>query len=460
MSPRPTASGRSARRVAFDVVHAVSTDDAYANLLLPGRLREARLSAADAGFATELTYGTLRRRGFYDAVIERATGRAVDRVDPPVLDVLRLGAHQLLTLGTPPHAAVDESVRLVRQVGSARAAGFVNAALRRVSERDRESWRDELSRGISDPDALLAIRHAHPEWVVRALRAALAAEGREDELDALLAADNAPPRVTLVALPGLADAPDDDRDERTAFSPLGIRAAAGDPAADAGVAAGTRRVQDEGSQLAALALSRVRPARAGERWLDLCAGPGGKAALLAAEARTAGATLTANETVPARAELVRRALAPVDPSLTVRVGDGRSIAHDAAESFDRVLVDAPCTGLGALRRRPEARWRKTVDDVAPLATLQTELLTAALDATAPGGVVAYVTCSPHLAETRDVVDAVLGARDDAVAIDTRAVLAGVTRTPLDLGDRGTAVQLWPHRHASDAMFIQLIERRR
>jgi 16S rRNA (cytosine967-C5)-methyltransferase len=460
MTPRPKPRTPSARRVAFDVVHAVSTDDAYANLVLPGRLRAARLSPADAGFATELTYGTLRGRGFYDAVIARATGREVGRIDPPVLDVLRLGAHQLLALGTPPHAAVDESVRLAREVGSARAAGFVNAALRRVSERDVDRWRAELSRGVDDPDALLAIRYAHPEWVVRALREALAAEGREAELDALLAADNAAPRVTLVALPGLADTPDDDRNERTAFSPLGLRAAAGDPGADPAVAAGVVRVQDEGSQLAALALSRVRPAEPGERWLDLCAGPGGKAALLAAEARAVGAVFTANEVMPARADLVRRALTPVDPGIQVRVGDGRTIASDLREPFDRILVDAPCTGLGALRRRPEARWRKTADDVAPLATLQAELLAAALDATAPGGVVAYVTCSPHLAETRAVVDAVLGARDDATAIDTPAVLAQITRTPLDLGDRGTAVQLWPHRQTSDAMFIQLIERRR
>ncbi|MGY6498052.1 MAG: RsmB/NOP family class I SAM-dependent RNA methyltransferase [Microcella sp.] len=459
MTPRPHSRTPSARRVAFDVVHAVSTDDAYANLLLPGRLRAARLSPADAGFATELSYGTLRARGFYDAVIARAAGRDVERIDAPVLDVLRLGAHQLLTLGTPPHAAVDESVRLARQIGSARAAGFVNAALRRISERDLDGWRAVVSGGVSDPDALLAIRHAHPEWVVAALRAALAAEGREDELDALLEADNAPPRVTLVALPGLTDEPDEARDERTAFSPLGIRSPAGDPGADPEVAAGTRRVQDEGSQLAALALSRVRPAAAGERWLDLCAGPGGKAALLAAEARNASATLTANEAVPARAELVRRALAPVDPAITVRVGDGRTIAGDAGGPFDRVLVDAPCTGLGALRRRPEARWRKTAADVAPLAMLQAELLTAALDATAPGGVVAYVTCSPHLAETRDVVAAVLGARDDAVTIDTPAVLSEIVRSPLDLGARGDAAQLWPHRHTSDAMFIQLIERR-
>jgi 16S rRNA (cytosine967-C5)-methyltransferase len=458
MSARSASGVPTARRVAFDVVHAVSIDDAYANLILPSRLRSARLSPADAGFATELAYGTLRGRGFYDAVIARAAGRDTDRIDPAVLDVLRLGVHQLLTLGTPAHAAVDESVRLSRQVGAARASGFVNAALRRVSERDADAWRGELTRGLTNADAILAIRHAHPEWIVASLRESLRAEGREDELETLLVADNVPPRVTLVALPGLASREKLAGAERGDYSPIAVRAPAGDPAADPEVASGVRRVQDEGSQLAALALSRVRPVAAGERWLDLCAGPGGKAAVLAAEARRAGAHLVANEVMPGRAELVRRALAPIAPEVEVRSGDGRAITETEPGSFDRVLVDAPCTGLGALRRRPEARWRKTAADIDPLAALQRQLLAAALDATAVGGVVAYVTCSPALAETRDVVDAVLASRADAFAIDTPDVLAGITRQPLDLGDRGRAAQLWPHRHGTDAMFIQLIER--
>lgn len=461
MTPR-SAGGRapatpSPRRVAFDVVHAVSRDDAYANLLLPTRIRRARLSGSDAGFATELTYGTLRSRGLYDAVIAEASGRSIDRIDAAALDVLRLGAHQLLGMGTPPHAAVDESVRLARQVGAARAAGFVNAVLRRVGERNLAGWQAKLTEGVTAVRGILAIRHAHPEWVVDALADALAAEGRGSELDALLTADNDPPRVTLVALPGLAEPVAGDDPARTPYSPLGLRAPSGDPAADPEVASGRRRVQDEGSQLAALALSRARPATPGERWLDLCAGPGGKAALLAAEAHAAGARLVANEAVPQRAELVRRALAPVAAEVEVRAGDGRAIAATDPARFDRILVDAPCTGLGALRRRPEARWRKSADDVAPLAILQRELLAAALDAVIPGGLVAYVTCSPHLAETREVVDTVLAERRDVRRIDTPAVLDGITRTPLDLG-AGPAAQLWPHRHGTDAMFIQLLER--
>ncbi|WP_439565482.1 RsmB/NOP family class I SAM-dependent RNA methyltransferase [Microcella sp.] len=447
------------RQVAFDVLRAVAADDAYANLLLPTRLRRARLTGADAAFATELTYGTLRRRGHYDRIIARAAGRDIAAIDPVALDVLRLGAHQLLGMSTPAHAAVGETVELTRRARAARTTGFVNAVLRTISRDDDATWTARLLEGVTDPDERKGIAHAHPAWIVRALRSALAREGRESELDDLLVADNAPPRVTLVALPGLSTA--EALGDRTRFSPVGARSAAGDPAAHPIVAVGAARVQDEGSQLAALALSRARPITAGERWLDVCAGPGGKAALLAAEARAGGAMLTANELVPARAELVRRALRAVDPTVEVRVEDGRDLASRHPREFDRILLDAPCTGLGALRRRPEARWRKGENDVGPLAALQAALLRSALSALRPGGVLAYVTCSPHPDETTAIVDALLAEHPaDVVPLDARTVLAGITRTPLDLGELPNgAAQLWPHRQGTDAMFIQLLTRR-
>lgn len=447
------------RQVAFDVLRAVTDDDAYANLLLPTRLRRARLTGADAAFATELTYGTLRRRGHYDRVIALAAGRAIDAIDPVALDVLRLGAHQLLGMSTPAHAAVGETVELTRRARAARTTGFVNAVLRTISRDDDVTWTTRLLEGVTDPDERDGIAHAHPAWIVRALREALTREGRGSELDDLLLADNTAPRVTLVALPGLCEP--EALGDRTPYSPRGARSAAGDPASHPLVAAGAARVQDEGSQLAALVLSRAHAVVPGERWLDLCAGPGGKAALLAAEARAGGAVLVANEVVPARAELVRKALHAVDPAVEVRVGDGRAIGVLEPETYDRILLDAPCTGLGALRRRPEARWRKTALDVAPLASLQAELLRSALAALKPGGVLAYVTCSPHPDETTAIVDALLAERPAEVApLDARAVLAGIARTPLDLGELAHgAAQLWPHRHGTDAMFIQLLTRR-
>ncbi|MGN6407222.1 MAG: RsmB/NOP family class I SAM-dependent RNA methyltransferase [Curtobacterium sp.] len=495
---RPT----SARRVAFDVLRAVQVDDAYANLLLPTRIRRAGLSARDAAFATELTYGSIRMLGRYDAIIALASGRRIDNVESDVLDVLRLGAHQLLGMRTPTHAAVDATVELAREIGARRATGFVNAVLRKVAARTDDDWDALITEGRGG-DALLATRWSHPTWVVSALRDALAAERSRDELAALLAADNVAPRVQLAALPGLATDADvaaarahaehgaeaDETDPSTGsdpaasatgaddvtqgappgppadpeadlpVSPVGIRGISGDPARVPGVTAGRLRVQDEGSQLAALALSRSSAIRPGERWLDLCAGPGGKAALLAAEAAQGGATLVANELVPARAGLVRNALAGSGDGVTVVEGDGRRFGRDGAGvTFDRILLDAPCTGLGALRRRPEARWRKQPEDVPELAALQAELLDAAVRVLAPGGTLAYVTCSPHLAETRGQVDALMARHGGELEqLDTASVVRSVAARDPRVAD-GNTVQLWPHRIGTDAMFIALFRR--
>ncbi|MCS0498208.1 RsmB/NOP family class I SAM-dependent RNA methyltransferase [Protaetiibacter mangrovi] len=447
------------RRVAAEVLGAVRTSDAYANLLLPVRIREAGLSSADAGFATELVYGTLRMQGYYDKVVELASRRPAEKIDGPVLDVLRLGVHQLLSLRTAAHAVIDESVQLVRIARKASAAGFVNGVLRTVARDDADTWRERSLAGLHG-DARLAVEFSHPAWVVRALASALAREDAAGELDAALAADNLPPQVAFAALPGLADpvALESGAGYRPGrLSPLALGSTGGDPADRPEVAAGAVRVQDEGSQLAALALTRARPVTAGESWLDLCAGPGGKAAVLAAEARVGGAHLQANEVVPARAGLVRNALAPFGSGADapeVVEGDGRRFG-EAGARFDRVLLDAPCTGLGALRRRPEARWRKSAADLAALTALQAQLLDAAVASLASGGLLAYVTCSPHPAETLDQVDAVLARHPELRAVDTPAVLGGISRAPLALPERGSA-QLWPHRHGTDAMFIQLL----
>lgn len=455
---RPDAVSR-ARLVAYEVIEAVRDSDAYANLLLPARIQRAKLSEADAGLATELTYATLRRQGFYDAVIALAAGRAVDAIDGPALDVLRLGVHQLLSTRVATHAAVNESVALARRVAP-QAAGFVNAVLRTVSRREAEGWRELVADEAGSPDRALAAVHSHPLWVVRALRAALEREDRGDELVALLEADNASPRVNLVALPGLVDDAD-ALGEPDRYSPVGLTAA--EPLRAVERNGGRLRVQDEGSQLAALALSRLAPVRPGERWLDLCAGPGGKTALLAAEALAGGATLVANEVVPARAELVRRAIAAVPLDVPVHEGDGREldpVALGAPGGFDRILLDAPCTGLGALRRRPEARWRKSPADVAELTALQGELADAAFRALASGGVLAYVTCSPHTAETHGTLGRALERwGDHAEQLDTAATVQALARHPLDLAGDGRTVQLWPHRHGTDAMFIALVRRR-
>ena len=453
-------SVQPARRIALEVIAAVREDDAYANLLLPVKLERARLDPVDAALTTELAYGTLRMQGYYDAVIEIAAERSRDRIDPVLLDILQLGAHQLLSMRVAEHAAVNESVELARQVAGQSVTGFVNGVLRGIARIDADGWRERVLQAARSDDERLSLLYSHPVWVLRAFRRALAADGRVDELEALLAADNSAPRVGLVALPGLATVDEIRGVERGNYSPFAAINDGGDPSGRAIVRSGRVRVQDEGSQLAALALSRARPVSAGERWLDLCAGPGGKAALLAAEARNSGAILTANEVAPARAQLVRQALGVIPDPPEVWERDGRAVGSELPGRFDRVLLDAPCTGLGALRRRPEARWRKQPSDVPQLAALQAELLASGLQTLAPGGILAYVTCSPHLAETRAVLDTVVGDRADVVPLDTSTVLSGVTTRPLLTGnhDRGH-VQLWPHAHGTDAMFISLLQRR-
>ncbi|WP_375405819.1 RsmB/NOP family class I SAM-dependent RNA methyltransferase [uncultured Amnibacterium sp.] len=450
-----------ARAIALEVLRGVRERDAYANLLLPVLLDRRKPSREDAAFATELAYGTLRLAGRYDAIIARAAGRPIENIDPPVLDVLRLGAHQLLALRTARHAAVHQAVEQAREVAGRGASGFANAVLRRVGERDDAAWTAVLVEGIEDRYERAALATGHPVWVVRELDAALItmADGGSD-LDALLEVDDAAPPVGLVALPGLADRGDLVDAEGLPLrphrlSPIGVELDGGDPGRLPLVASGVVRVQDPGSQLAALALSRARPVRRGERWLDLCAGPGGKAALLAAEARIGGAELTSNEITPARAGLVEQALAAVPGSHSVEIGDGRRFGP-GDRRFDRILLDAPCSGLGALRRRPEARWRKRPEDLPALAALQGELLDAAVAALAPGGLLAYVTCSPVIAETTAVVAAALLRHPGLRALPTAPIVDAVSDRRLQDAERGTAVQLWPHRHGTDAMFIQLL----
>lgn len=445
-----------ARRVAYDVIHAVTVSDAYANLLLPVKLERAGLHGADAGLATELTYGTLRLQGYYDRVIEMASNRTVADIDATILDILRMAVHQLLSMRVPEHAAVDEAVSLAREEGSRSSIGFVNAVLRAITRVSAEKWRAQVIGSQTTDDDRMAAEFSHPVWIVRAFRQALVAEGRGEEIASLLAADNVAPRVSIAALPGLADRSELVGAVSGMLSPIAVLSEGGDPARWAAVREGRARVQDEGSQIAALALSRARPVRSGEQWLDLCAGPGGKAALLAAEATTGGATLIANEVIPARAGLVRNALSVFPDPPKVREDDGRILGVRMAGTFDRVLLDAPCTGLGALRRRPEARWRKQPKDIPELTALQIELIDAAALALVPGGILAYVTCSPHRAETTAVVAHAVK-EHGLVPLDTPGVVRAIVGGNIELGHEHH-VQLWPQVHGTDAMFIALLEK--
>jgi len=425
----------AARSAAYDVLRAVRTDDAYANLVLPQVLAARNLDGRDAAFVTELAAGTLRGQGTYDAIIDHCVPK---KPQARLRDVLRLGAHQLLAMRVPTHAAVSATVDLAKARTGPRSAALVNAVLRRIGERSLEEWVAALA--PADETGRLALAHSHPDWVVETLGEAVGA----DELEALLAADNQPPRVTLVARPGLATL-EELPGEATRWSPYGVVAEGGDPGAIPAVRDGRAGVQDEGSQLVALALAEAPLDGRDERWLDACAGPGGKAALIQALADQRGVTMLAAERQSHRAELVRRA-----GVRRVVVADGTRPPY-VEGTFDRILVDAPCSGLGALRRRPESRWRRRPADIDSLVPLQKSLLASALDVVRPGGLVLYATCSPVLAETRDVVAPILDREDvELVPIEWEI--------PDSDGPIPGTRQLWPHRHQTDAMFLALLRR--
>jgi 16S rRNA (cytosine967-C5)-methyltransferase len=433
------------------VVLAVEHEGAYSNLLLPRLLTERGISGTDAAFATELTYGTLRRSGVLDLVIGAGARRDVDTLDPPVRVVLQLGAYQILHMRVPPHAAVSTTVELSREVAGPKPAGLVNAVLRRVAEADWPGWVERLA-SPGDPVNRLAIERGYPRWIAEALLAAL--DGDLAELDRALAEDR--PTTHLVARPGRIG-----RDALLAaagpaavagpWSPYAVRlAGGGDPGTLSPVRDGRAGVQDEGSQLVALAAARAGVDGDDRRWLDACAGPGGKAALLAGLLPTEGRLLAADRQ-PHRASLVAGTLGTAAAAVTVVADSTRPAWRDG--SFDRVLLDAPCTGLGALRRRPEVRWRRVPQDLPRLQELQRALLSRALHAVRIGGAVTYATCSPHLGETVEVVSAVLAAGSTAELVDARSVLPEVS----DIGP-GPWVQLWPHRHGTDAMFAAVFRR--
>ena len=439
------SGGLSPRRVAFDVLRQVNSEGAYANLALAKKLSRADLEARDAAFATELVAGTCRLQGTYDVIIESASGRGLTTMQPAVVDLLRLLAHQALSMTVPARAAVDTTVGLARETVGHRVTGLINAVGRRITVHDLQEWVELLNAGHDKNDRLAVATH-HPRWIVAAYEKVLP----DNELAQALEANNLAPKPTLVVRPGLAQVEELAPAVPTVYSPFGA-VLDGVPGDVAAVSEGRAGVQDEGSQLVCLALDRVNTPDG--PWLDLCAGPGGKSALLAGLARQRGEHLVANEVAVHRAELIEKAVAGYPPgTVNVICSDGRdSEPVRALSPFARIMVDAPCSGLGALRRRPEARWRRRPDDVTELVPLQRALLKTAIDLLIPGGVVAYVTCSPHADETTGVVEAVMADFPDLELLDASSLLPEVPNAT-----RGGCVQLWPHRHGTDAMFLALL----
>lgn len=444
------------RQIAFELLRRVQDDDSYANLLLPTLLAEAKVDSRDAGFIQELSFGALRNKILYERIIEIASSRKIASIDSDVLIVLLIGAHQLLRMRVPTHAAINETVNLAKLKTNKSSVGFVNAVLRRVSEASVEDWIKRVTAKSESTDDKLSVVYSHPTWITKSLKAALESRGLGDSLEDLLEADNIPAKVSTVALPGFSTV-----EELSAFgqageaSPLSVELDVA-PNNVPLIKNGFARVQDQGSQLAVLALVNADLDTNDSGWLDICAGPGGKAALMASISRERGVSFNANEISEHRARLVTSALSPVS-KVKVSVSDGRAFGADGPK-YSRILLDAPCTGLGALRRRPEARWRKSPDDISGLSKLQRELFTASFDALLPGGVLAYVTCSPHLSETTALVSwAESKLKEQIELLPTNQILNSINPS-LELDESFKTTQLWPHINGTDAMFIALFRK--
>ncbi len=434
--------GDQPRMAALELLRLVRDEGAYANLALPQVLRKYKLNGRDAAFTVELAYGVLRNQSLYDSMAQKCSSRALAAVEPEIIDILRLGIHQIYAMRVPDHAAVDTCASLARvtikgkDAGHTKArVGFVNAVLRCVTQSEFDV--ETLSIGN---------RYSHQDWIVEAFEESLVRNGLSvGDLEALLAANN------TAADPVIAVREGDQEIEGTTPGRWSKQARVLTdviPLELDQVRCGSAIVQDEGSQLVAQAFLLAEPAGPESAWLDMCAGPGGKAALIS-DSVPPGVEFIAVELHKHRVELMSKI---VGPSAQLLTGDARERPW-GNRFFDRVLLDAPCSGLGALRRRPEARWRKTKKETLELTDLQEELLLAAVDSTRAGGIVAYVTCSPYVEETWAVVESVLEARTNVQLEDARDLFPGVS----DLG-KGPCVQLWPHVHGTDAMFFALLRR--
>jgi 16S rRNA (cytosine967-C5)-methyltransferase len=439
-----------ARSVAFTVLRRVEADGAYADVALDAALRERALAPRDRALATRLVYGTLAWRGLLDWHLARLAQRDPQRLALPVRTILRLGLHQILHLErVPPHAAVSTSVELAKRAAPA-AAGLVNAVLRRaLRERDALPVPDD-----ADPVRRLAIALSHPEWLV----ARWCAELGEDETRLLLAADNTAAPTILRARAGTRAAlierlgHDGVSAAPTRFAPDGVRVDGVAPHALAGHAEGDFTVQSEASQLVGLLLG----ARPGMRVLDACAAPGGKACLLAERVAPGGAVVATDQRLRGA-----RAVAETGRRLRLRnlaalVGDARMLPLAPEARFDRVLVDAPCSGLGTLRAHPEVRWTRTPDDVRRLASLQLAILESATAFVRPGGALVYATCTISAAENEDVVTRWLAAHPELERTDAAVHLP---EAAADLIDATGALRTFPHRGGFDGFFAVRVQRR-
>jgi len=440
-----------ARLLVFTLLTQVNREGAYANLRLPELLQASNLEERDRAFATELAYGTLRMQGKHDVLIEAKADRPFNELDSGVVDCLRMGIHQLFEMRVSDHAAVSESVEIARAVLGESKGSFINAILRAASA-DQQFYEKYENLKSEDPATALSVIYSHPEWIVRSFYDGL---GDWHEVEKLVAADNLPAQPNLIAWPGKSTVDELLDEGATELSGTQFGATAHQmPGLYKAIRERRAGVQDRGSQWVAEIFRNTATEPATLSWLDMCAGPGGKASALynMLHVDRPADLFTANEPSEHRARLVSHVI-PVEHVIMHRGQDLPALG----KTYDRIIIDAPCTGLGALRRRPEARWRRTAVDLKELVLIQKELLDSAVSILNPGGILAYVTCSPHLFETKiQVVDA-LRRHGEMELLPVKEFLP--TQVPSSVVTPDGSIQLWTHQNESDSMFMSLLRKK-
>jgi len=441
MPERQSRPGVAVRELAVRAVHRVNEQGAYSNILIEAELAHDRLKGPDRGLFVGLVRGTLERQGALDWALDQLLARPPGQLEPLVRDVLRVGAYQLLYTDVPAWAVCDTSVHLARRLGGRGAGSLANAVLRRLASSANDlSWPDRFS----DPVGYLAIRQSHPRWLVTRWVERFGL----DETTKLCEADNVAPGVTVrVNLLRTTRS-----DLAAALAREGIVATEGRWAPEAlhlsghgdlrGLQAyqdGLFIIQDEASMLAARALSP----RQGERVIDACAAPGGKTTHLAALAGDGARVLAVDVNRTKLSQVEARARHLGLTSITVSEGDAGRLGELMPRCADAVLLDAPCTGLGVIRRRPEVRWRRSPPDVVAAGQRQQELLSGVAPAVKPGGRLVYAVCSFEPEETEDVIVGFLSS-------------AGGRAWDID----DSPCTLWPHVHGTDGFFYARLRRSR
>lgn len=453
---RRTSAPTHTRLLALRVLERVSSAGAYADLLLHSALARSNLSAPDRAFATDLVYGTLRWRGKIDYYLSHFVDQDPAKLEPLVASTLQLGGFQLLcTDRVPASAAVDQSVRCIRAAGMGRATGLVNAVLRRLSlERDKIM----LPSVHDDPIAYLTHALSIPRWLAERWIERCGVEGAV----ALAKASNQPPPLTIRVNRARADAGELLQDLRENFPDAHacrfarhgiVLGRKGNPARDPNFIAGRFTVQDEASQLV-VALLDPQP---GERVLDLCAAPGGKTTAIAERVGPAGSVVAVDRN-PRRLDLVQRAVRRLGLSgIQTAVRDATRSLEELAPpgGFDRILVDAPCSGLGTLRRNPDAKWRVKPGDPARLAEIQRALVGSAAAALRPGGALVYSSCTVLPEENEEIARYFLRGSRDFASIP-RAALPDEVKS---VADPEGFLRTFPHLHDTDGFFAARFERR-